>query len=854
MNSPPLTPERLARLQDCFERALELDTDSRRMFLRTLELDDQELAVRVQGLLNAHALTGSGFDSPIALDGIDDDAHDRWIGQRVGVYEISRCIGVGGMGAVYEAARADDQYRKRVAIKLLRAQTMGDTAVRRFKRERQILATLEHPHIAALLDGGVTADGHPYFAMEYVEGEPLTTYCDTRNLSIAARLELFRQVCSAVQFAHQSLVIHRDLKPQNILVNAEGQVKLLDFGIASLLPSALDGAEEETLTRAGARALTPGYASPEQLLGLPIGTRSDVYSLGVVLYELLCGKRPFDTRDGARSNIERAVSDQAPSRPSTAITAERLARLSERSGDRARARIAGDLDAIVLKALRTEPERRYGSAEELSADINNHLTGRPVLARPDSLGYRLGKLVRRRRVETVALVLALSSIIGGSAVAVRQARVAEAEKSRAQAEGERATEVTQFLTTMLGAANPGAFGRNVTMREVLDSATIKANALANRPALEAQIRMIIGGTFLSLGELPLSEAQYRLAVAAEQRVAPAGGRGTAVAYSQLSMAKEFQGEFDAADSLLRIADALFARHGFEHDEQQISHLDARARIVSHFGKTQEAEGIFSEALALQRRQSPLNDSSLAASYTNLAIVQSDLGNNRSAETLMVAAVEAARRAYGNSHPHVAAIMSPLASVQDRAGYPARAESTFRETISMRRQLLGNDHPDLAWTMHNFADFLMTVKRYAESVEWSRRVLAMHGKSLKDEHPLVAASMSVMGRSLDALDSLDAGEYWLNRSLAVRKAVYPAGHFLIASSEGQIGAHLTLRGQYPRAEAMLRESERKLVAARGDAAPIVKDARTRLVNLYERWGKPDSVRVWQERMARSAKGP
>lgn len=843
MANVPLTPERLARMQECFERALELEDSALAAYLRDLQSEDADLAIRLRGLLDAHAQTGSGFESPVSLEFPEDEGVDPWIGRTVGVYEITRRIGVGGMGAVYEAARNDDQYRKRVAIKLLRAQTVSESAVRRFRRERQILATLEHPHIAALLDGGVTGDGHPFFAMEYVEGEPLTTYCDTRALPITARLELFRQVCSAVQFAHQSLVVHRDLKPANILVNAEGQVKLLDFGIASLLPSALDGAEAETLTRAGTRALTPGYASPEQLLGLPIGTRSDVYSLGVVLYELLCGRRPFHARSG----------DTVPARPSGAITAERLPQLSERSGDRARTSVAGDLDAIVLKALRTEPERRYGSAEELSADINNYLTGRPVSARPDSMGYRVGKFVRRRRAESIAVALTLVSIVGGSVVAIRQERVANRERVRAEAEGKRATEVTAFLTTMLGAANPGAFGRDVKVREVLDSASTSANDLASQPALESEIRMIIGGTYLALGEFPLAEAQYRLAVNAQQRLGSAGGRGAALALSQLSMAKEFQGQIAAADTLLRAADTLFMRHGFVDDEQRISHLDARARILSTLGDTKAAEPIFLEALALQRRQVPLNDSSIAASYTNLAVVQSDLGNNRSAETLMVAAVAAARRAYGNSHPHVAAILSPLASIQDRAGYPARAESTYRETITMRKALLGDDHPDLAWTMYNFADFLMTKERFAESVAWSREVLTMRGKSMKDEHPLVAASMSVLGRSLDGLDSLEAGERWLRESLAVRKSVYPPGHFLIASSEGQVGAHLTLRGRYASAESMLLKSEQQLVAARGDGAPIVADARTRLVKLYQRWGKPDSVRVWQERMARSAKG-
>jgi eukaryotic-like serine/threonine-protein kinase len=854
MANAPLTPQRLALLQQHFEQALALNDDARADALQRLDHDDPPLAARVRGLLAAHARTGSGLESPISLDPLPATDHDRWIGRRVGAYDITRCLGVGGMGAVYEAVRADDQFRQRVAIKLVRAFTMSDVAVRRFRRERQILASLTHPHIAALLDGGVTTDGHPYFAMEYIDGAPLTSYCDARQLPVAARLALFRQVCAAVEFAHQNLVVHRDLKPHNILVAADGQTKLLDFGIAALLPSALDSDDDETLTRAGTRPLTPGYASPEQRLGQSVGTLSDVYSLGVVLYELLSGRRPYEAMGATPADPDGALSGRTPSPPSAAITAERLEQLAVRSAEQARTRIAGDLDAIVLKALRTEPERRYGSAAEFSADILRHLEGKPVLARPDSVGYRITKFVRRRRVETAAAVVAVLSLAGGTALAQRQARAAEREATRAQAQETRATEVTRFLTTMLGAANPGVLGRDVKVREVLDSAVARADALTAQPALEAEVRMVIGGTFLALGEFARADEEYERALKAHRRATGGeGGRGAAVALSQWSMSKEFQGQLATADTLLRQADTLFARHGFDDLDQRISHVDARGRLLSYLGNTNEAETVYLEALALQRLQSPPVDSSLAASYTNLAVVQSDLGNNTSAETLMIAAVAAARRAYGVRHPFVASILSPLAGVQDRAGKPMQAESTYMETIAMRRELLGDDHPDLAWSMYNLADVLFTQRRFSESTVWLRRVLAMRGKSLADEHQMVSASLSLLGRALDGLDSLDAGGRALRESLALRERVYPAGHFLLASSRSQIGAHLVLQERFEEAEQLLLDSERTLLAARGEAAPIVKDARTRIVMLYEKWRKPDSLKVWQVRLARSAGG-
>ncbi len=853
-----LTPERFAALQDAFEAALDLSAAEREAYISSVAAHDAALATRVRALLAAHLRDEDALERPALADAmshaLDDGAEataDRWVGRRVGAYEIVRRVGAGGMGTVYEGVRADDQYRKRVAIKLLSAQAASDTAVRRFRRERQILANLTHPNIAALFDGGVTDDGQPYFALEFVEGEPITAWCDRRALGIAARLALFRQVCAAVQYAHQSLVVHRDLKPGNILVADDGTVKLLDFGIAKLIPTDGDESAELPLTRAGSRAYTPDYASPEQLLGLPIGTRSDVYAMGVVLYELLCGAPPFDLRGRSAADVERVVSEATATRPSAALTEERARMLGERTAGRVRAAVAGDLDAIVLKALRKEPERRYGSADELAEDVRRHVEGRPVAARPEGLPYRLGKLVRRRRLETAAVALTLVAVVAGITTSTLQARRAEEERRRADVERDRATEVAAFLTTMLGAANPGSFGRDVKVREVLDSASTKANALRPRPALEGEIRDVIGGTYLALGEFERGEAEFRAALAARRRSAPAGDRATAVALERLSQAVEFQGHYAAADSLLRQASALFARHGFADEQSRGVHIDSRGRILAYLGRMAEAEPLFREGIAIELRRRPPNDSSLASSYTNLAVVQSELGNNASAETLLVAAVAAAKRAHGPVHPLVASIMSPLASVQSRAGAHDRADSTYLATLAMRRQLLGEEHPEYAWTMFNYADQLLLVGRYAESAQWARRVLALRGKTLQDAHPAVGTAMSLLGRALARMDSLDAAERWLRESLAVRRANLPPGHFLLASSESILGDLLRMRKQYPRAESMLVAAERALVAARGERAPIVADARKRLVDLYDAWGRPEQAARWRARLAADA---
>ncbi|MEO5799867.1 MAG: tetratricopeptide repeat protein, partial [Gemmatimonadales bacterium] len=408
-------------------------------------------------------------------------------------------------------------------------------------------------------------------------------------------------------------------------------------------------------------------------------------------------------------------------------------------------------------------------------------------------------------------------------------------------------EVKSFLTMMLGAANPASFGKDVQVRTVLDSAVLRADALKNRPELEREIREIIGGTYLALGEFELAETQFRRDLAIAQAAAPRGSRATAGALDRVSTALDFQGHFGAADSVLTISTALFDRFGYADETARADHLDLRGRILVRLGKMAEAEPVIAEVLAIQLATVPVNDSARSEAYANLGMVRSELGKNESAESLLIQAVASAKRAYGEVHPLVAAVMSPLATVQERAGANARSDSTFLATLEMRRTLLGPEHPEYAWTMFNYADHLLVTGRNAESALWARKVLDLRGKSLTDAHPAVATAMSLLGRALDQMDSLAEGGSWLRKSLEVRTASLPAGHFLISSSEGILGAHLVLTGQYREAEAMLVASEEALVKARGEDAPIVQDARNRLVKLYQAWQKPAEAEKWRARL-------
>ena len=442
-----MTPEQWLQIREAFHAVVDLPSDQRSGYLDRV-CTEPSLRQEVESLLSNHENAGDLLETPVRLESHPDhDAADPWIGKNIGPYQTISKIGEGGMGAVYRAVRVDDHYLKQVAIKLVRTGLGTGHYLRRFKNERQIMASLDHPNIARLLDGGATQEGLPYLVMEYIEGEEIDRFCDSHRLDTLQRLKIFRQVCSAVQYAHQNLVVHRDLKPGNILVMADGTPKLLDFGIAKLLDPELFF---QTLDPVGTvlRAMTPEYASPEQVRGEPITTASDVYSLGVILYRLLTGHPPYqlDTRDPL--TMARGISEIEPEKPSTVIDRVEEVRGSDGESRRVtpeqisdarnerpailRRRLTGDLDNIVLKALRKEPARRYASAEQLSEDIQRYLDGLPILARSDTFGYRTGKFVKRHKAGVGATAMVFMTLVAGLFVTIREARIAEAQRARAE--------------------------------------------------------------------------------------------------------------------------------------------------------------------------------------------------------------------------------------------------------------------------------------------------------------------------------------------------------------------------------------------------------------------------------------
>ena len=794
---------------------------------------DQELAARCGGDAALAAEVRALLDEDAGLT-TSVETTDPHLGLRLGHYEVTALIARGGMAAVYQARRADDQFQQRVAVKIMDLRLSDPALVAQFRAERQILAALEHPSLTRLLDGGVTAFGEPYLVMEYIEGQPIDRYCDERRLDVGERLRLFAEVCDGVAFAHRNLVLHRDLKPSNLLVTAEGRAKVVDFGTATLL-------QPDRLATTSRPPFTPAYASPEQLVGHAVGTASDQFSLGLVLFELLTGAPAFGDRTSLMAGVERALAGTTTAAPQAAVT-EAAARTRKTSLGALRRTLAGDLTTIVGKALAHEPEQRYASVGQLADDLQRWVDGEPILARPDSLGYRLRKLVGRRKLETSAVAFALVALVGGLVTAVVQAR-------RADAQSRRATEVTRFLTAMLSSAEPGSLGKDALVRDVLTSASKDAAALDSTPALAAEVRGIIGRTYIALGNYEAAEQQLRLALDAERRASPGGSVETARLLSGVSEAQESNGQLDDALRTLDEAATVWQRHP-EHDPRwQVEVLDQRGRVLSRKGQFEEAIPLFGQARVLAR-EGALGAEVRAAVAADLGFAFTSLGRHRESVALYAEAVDMTRAAKGPDAALVADRLSPYASALWYAGEREQSLRAYEEALRIRRRTHGPEHPDYAWTLANYADSLIWMGRYAKAEPLAREVLALRGRTLTDTHPMVPFAMALLGRAVGPLGRLDEAERWLRESLALRARTLPRNHWLLASGRSALGAHLVLAGRLDEAEPMLLESERALTAALGDKAPVVADARRRLVDLYVAAKRPAEADVWRARLPRT----
>ncbi|MCB1183587.1 serine/threonine protein kinase [bacterium] len=856
--------------EDVFDHAVDLPASARAAYLDAACAGDDALRAEVEALLAADNRAADGFlageadlgDLAAALAARAGPAPAA--GDQVGAWRLLRELGAGGMGTVHLAERTRGGFAQQVAVKLVRPGLDTDEILARFARERQLLAGLEHPHIARLVDGGRTDDGRPFLVMEHVDGRPIDLYCDHHGLDVAARLRLFLDVCAAVAHAHRHLVVHRDLKPGNVLVTADGVVKLLDFGIAKVL-DADDGAGLQTMT--GARLHSPRYASPEQVAGRPVTTAADIYSLGVILYELLTGRSPYPGTDGSLVELERLVREHRPIPPST--TGRGRAGAAAVPDRRALAGLDADLDAIVLKTLRKEPERRYASVDALAEDVRRHLAGLPVRARPDSWRYRLGKFAQRHRAAVGVGAAALVLVAAAGTVGFVQTR-------RADQEQRAAAQIGGFLQTMLGSLDPDvARGQDTALlRGLLDeAATSLADGTVLAAAARADLHETIGRSYNVIADYDPAVAHLERALAL--RSAPADRRRVladlgltlhdagryAEAEARLREARDLAGDApDPAVLDFRLGHALEAQNRQDEAEPLLRRaaaavtdridLPQRPEIVGGLGSYlmynhqayTEAESLLTAALAL----CPATPGSGVLQPPTFLLALSTLhryrGDAERAEDFGRRALAGYLAVLPADHPSVANAKDQLASILEQQERWDEAETLYREAYEALRASLGPDHRDVGTTANNFAGMLRKSGRPDEAAPYYDEAVRIYRAALGADHVWVGIVLGgVVANELER-GNYAAAEAVADECLAIRRATFGPDHWRVAMVENMRGVCLAARGARDEAEVVLRASRDALHDAFGPDHEASRRADRRLAAFYAGSGEPsDSSR-------------
>ena len=744
--------------------------------------------------------------------------------ESIGPYQLLRPIGAGGMGEVWLAEQSEPVHR-RVALKLIKAGMDTGEVVARFRSARQALALMDHPCISKVFDAGSTPQGRPYFAMEYITGIPITTYCDQHKMTVRQRLELFIQVCEGVQHAHQKAIIHRDLKPSNILVSeVDGKPapRIIDFGVAKAIAQGPAG--EDQFTRTGAILGTPAYMSPEQAgsSGMDVDTRTDVYSLGVVLYELLVGVRPLDFHELALDEVLRRLREEEAPRPST-----KLRTLGDESGAAAASRasdaaalarqLRGDLDAIALKALEKQRSRRYATPADLAADIVRYLRHEPVWANQASVGYRARKYIRRHRVGVAAAGGLLLVLIAFGVAQTLQLR-------RTARERDRADRITAFMTGMFKVSSPtAARGNSITAREILDKASHEiATSLTQDPEIRAQMMQVMAEVYGNLGLYPQAQSLLTQAIDIRRRVRGPQDPETLASMSGLCTTLARQGQYPEAEKLGRqTLEAQRRVLGPQHPDTLVS-MSNLSNALYREGRYAEAEKLEREALVLKRRVLGPEHPDTLASLADLATILYDEGRYAEAEKLQRQAMDLRRRVLGPEHPETTGSMNNLALVLYAERRYADAEALERQTLDLKRRVLGPEHPDTLSAMGNLADVLDDEGRHADAEELIREVLDIQRRVLGPEHPLTLSRMTDLADVLDAEGRHAEALTLARETLAIKRRVLGPSHPSTALSEYNLASMLARKGDHDEALSVLRAAVNH--GLRADVAlAIEKDA-------------------------------
>lgn len=825
-----LAAERWAALRARFEEFAELPAAERDRRLAAVGEVDPALARELRRLVDADAVASGPLDRPAAdaaaallptemgESSANADAVSSLAGLRLGAWRLIERLGQGGMGEVWLAERADGEFDQQAAVKIIKRGMDSEEVLRRFRRERQILARLEHPRIAHLLDGGLAPDGRPYFVLERVRGATILEWAARQALGVEQRIALILQAAEAVEFAHRNLVVHRDLKPSNILVGEDGQVKLLDFGIAKLL----DPGEDADVTHTAAMMLTPRYAAPEQLLGEPATTATDVYALGAVLYELLAGELPHRRGAGTPADLVRATARETIEPPSMVA-----ARAGGATGWGRR--LSGDLDTILLRALAREPERRYPSVAAFADDLRRHLAGRPVLARPDTAGYRVSKFVGRHRAGVAASALALVALVAGLAVVVVKERSARAQATRARA-------AQEFLGSLFLLADPDQTqGAKLTARDLLDRGAARVETtLAGQPELLSEMLSLLGRVYVQLGVHTEAERLFERALELDRGRLGDEDPRLAESYRLLGGALHRQAKYPAARPVMERALVLYHRGGDElattkalqdlallaraqGDGEQARKLllqvvSARSRLgepdspdlaksLNNLGlvfwrekRYRAAALVFERALAIHLKNEGEVSSLVAGTEENLAMVLNLAGEGEAARPHIERAVSVLERLFDRPHPKIGNALSSAGYLAGTRGEPERAAELYLRSIAVYEAAGSADHPDAAYPVRHLGTLRAKAGDQRAALALYERALGIRERAFGLEHRLVAETLGDIAAAQRALGELDAAEASLRRALAVTRVAGGPKHETTTQALLNLGELLLARGR------------------------------------------------------------
>ncbi len=841
------------KIESIFKSAIELPIDKREAFVQEACAGNDELYREIMQLLSEDDSPHSMLDGH-ALDGIALAPDTLAPGTQIENYRIIALIGTGGMGAVYLAERSDGEFKQQVALKLIKNGRNSREVLSRFRNERQILARLEHPNIARLLDGGVTTNGDPYFTMEYVDGEPIHCYCDRNQLSIEDRLSLFIEVCEAVRYAHRNLVIHRDLKPGNIMVTGSGEVKLLDFGIAKFLES--DDAIMQTITQAGLMAMTPEYASPEQIRGEAVTTASDIYSLGVILSLLLSGNPPYRLDSHSVAALVDAVCHTDPLKPSTGLflknastkatesSPENTARLRQLSITRLKQQLSGDLDNICLKALRKEPERRYQYIDEFINDLRNYLDDKPVSASGDAFQYRAGKFIRRHRLAVISSAMTL--LLLATLISFYTIRLAE-ERDRARLEAQKASQITEFLTSIFAISDPNqSRGEAVTARELLDEGAKRLDQeLTSQPEVKAALSEVIGRVYNNLGLYARAKPLLEKSLTLRNNEAAADIAGTARSMQALGEYHHMLGNFAQAESLYIAAIEIQKTLEASHTDDYVTTLNFLGWLKNDLGEYDAAETWYNKGLAVMEANGAPENVAYATTINNVALLLHEKNDYEPAEKLFRKGIKILRRVVGEEHQETSTTYFNLGQLLRDKGDFVTADSMLRQSLYIDQKLLGDDHPTLAYTFTSMAQLSEIMGRVDSSEALHRRALQIRRTSLGEEHPKVAYSLTHLAGILGRQGEFTEAEACFQEAETIIGKVYGESHPEYVKLVYYQGMLLQRKGDLRRAEELLVRAVALRSKVFGKSHRLTGNALIALASVYhdqKQWVKSDSAYI------------